>query len=96
MADVTLLHQEIIMLKLRITALEHQRNKLENELAEAVAERAQADITARKIMDDLKRCEVACRSLELEVLRERRTSNAAMAKIEQLENELADAFSDDD
>jgi chromosome segregation ATPase len=96
MADITLLHQEITLLKLRIAALEHQRNNLESELAVAVAERDQADVVAKKIIDDLKRCEAACRTLELEVLRERRTSNAAMAKIEQLENELEDAFSDDE
>jgi len=96
MADLTLLHQEITLLKLRISSLEAQRNKLENELSAAVSERNQSDNTAKKLMDELKRCEVACRTLELEILRERRTSNAAMAKIEQLENELADAFSDDD
>lgn len=96
MADITLLHQEITLLKLRISSLESQRNKLEAELSEAVSEREQSDITAKKLMDELKRCEAACRTLELEILRERRTSNAAMAKIEQLENELADAFSDDE
>ena len=96
MADLTLLNQEITLLKLRISSLEAQRNKLEEELSVVVSERNQFDITAKKLMDELKRCEVACRTLELEVLRERRTSNAAMAKIEQLENELADAFSDDE
>ena len=96
MADITLLHQEITLLKLRITALEHQRNNLESELAVALAERDQADQANTKLSEKLKKCEVACSALELEVLRERRTSSAAMAKIEQLENELADAFSDDE
>jgi len=96
MADITLLHQEITLLKLRIAALEHQRNNLESEVAVAVAERDQADQANTILSEKLKRSEAACNTLELEVLRERRTSNAAMAKIEQLENELADAFSDDD
>ena len=96
MADLTLLHQEITLLKLRISSLESQRNKLESELSVAVSEKEQSDATTKKLMDELKRCEVACRTLELEVLRERRTSNAAMAKIEQLENELSDILSDSD
>ena len=96
MADITLLHQEITLLKLRIAALEHQRNSLESDLAVALAERDQSDITAKRLMDTLKKCEAACSTLEVEVLRERRISGAAMKKIEQLENELADAFSDSD
>ena len=95
MADITLLHQEISLLKLRIAALEHQRNSLESDLAVALAERDQADQANTTLSEKLKKCEAACNTLEVEVLRERRTSSSAMKKIEQLENELADAFSDD-
>jgi len=96
MADVTLLHQEITLLKLRITALEHQRNNLESDLAVALAERDQADKANTALTTKLIKAQTDAANLEIEILRERRTSNAAMKKIEQLENELADVLSDDD
>jgi predicted nucleic acid-binding Zn-ribbon protein len=96
MAEITLMHQEIIMLKLRITALESQRNELESDLAVALAERDQADKANQALTEKLKNTERVCSALEVEILRERRTSNAAMQKIEQLENELLEAFSDSD
>ena len=96
MAETTLLHQEITLLKIRITALELQRNNLENELSEVLSERDQAHQANTILSEKLKKSEMTCNTLELEILRERRTSNAAMAKIEQLENELADVFSDDE
>jgi len=96
MAEITLMHQEIIMLKLRITALESQRNELESDLAVALAERDQADKANQVLTEKLKNTERVCSTLEVEILRERRTSNAAMQKIEQLENQLIEAFSDSD
>jgi chromosome segregation ATPase len=95
MADITLLHQEITLLKLRITALEAQKNNLESDVAVALAERDQADQANQVLTGKLIKAQADAAALEVEILRERRTSNAAMAKIEQLENELADAFSDD-
>jgi len=84
------------MLKLRITALESQRNELESDLAVALAERDQADKANQVLTEKLKNTERVCSTLEVEILRERRTSNAAMQKIEQLENQLIEAFSDSD
>jgi predicted nucleic acid-binding Zn-ribbon protein len=95
MAEITLMHQEIIMLKLRITALESQRNELESDLSVALAERDQADKANQVLTEKLKNTERVCSALEVEILRERRTSNAAMQKIEQLENQLLETFSDD-
>jgi FtsZ-binding cell division protein ZapB len=53
MAETTILHQEITLLKLRISSLESQRNKLETELSVAVSERNQSDNTAKKLMDEV-------------------------------------------
>ena len=95
MAEITLMHQEIIMLKLRITALESQRNELENNLTAALAENQLSETKIITLTEKLKNTERVCSTLEVEILRERRTSNAAMHKIEQLENQLLEAFSDD-
>jgi len=96
MADITLLHQEVTLLKLRITALEAQKNNLESDVAVALAERDQADQANQVLTGKLIKAQADVATLEIEILRERRTSSAAMKKIEQLENELADAFSDSD
>ena len=96
MAELTLLHQEISLLKLRVAALESQRKNLESDLAVAMAERDQADEANTRLSEKLKSVERACDALELDILRERSKSNAAMQKIVQLENELADVFSDTD
>jgi chromosome segregation ATPase len=95
MAEVTLLHQEISLLKLRVASLESQRNNLESDLAVALAERDQADEANKTLSDKLKSAERACDLLELDILRERSKSNAAMQKIVQLENELSDLLSSD-
>ena len=95
MAEVTLLHQEIKLLKLRVAALESQRKSLESDLSEAIAERDQADQASKALSEKLKSVERACDLLELDILRERSKSNAAMQKIVQLENELNDLLSSD-
>ena len=95
MAEITLLHQEIIMLKLRITALEAQRNNLESDLAVANAERDQADEAVMKLSQSLKNTEKVCAALQLEVLRERNTSQTAIEKIVQLEAELENQYGSD-
>lgn len=95
MAEVTLLHQEITMLKLRITSLELQRHKLQSDLAVAIAERDQADEANKTLSEKLKSAERACDLLELDILRERNKSSAAMQKIVQLENELDDLLTSD-
>jgi chromosome segregation ATPase len=96
MAEVTLLHQEIRLLKLRITALESQRNNIESELSVALAERDQADEANKKLSEKLRESEKKSDALELDILRERQKSNAAMTKIVQLENQLEDMFTTDD
>ena len=95
MAEITLLHQEIIMLKLRITALEAQRNDLESDLAVANAERDQADEANTKISDKLKNSEKVCAALQLEILRERNTSQTAIEKIVELEIEIQNLYGSD-
>ena len=95
MAEITLLHQEIIMLKLRITALEAQRNDLESDLAVANAERDQADEANTKISDKLKNSEKVCAALQLEILRERNTSQTAIEKIVELETEIQNLYGSD-
>ena len=95
MAEVTLLHQEIKLLKLRVASLESQRKSLESDLSEAIAERDQADQASKVLSEKLKSVERACDLLELDILRERNKSNAAMTKIVQLENELNDLLSSD-
>ena len=95
MAELTLLHQEISLLKLRVASLESQRNNLESDLAVALAERDQADEANKTLSDKLKSAERACDSLELDILRERSKSNAAMQKIVQLENQIDDMLTTD-
>jgi ribosomal protein L24 len=96
MADITLLHQEVLLLKLRITALEAQKNSLENDVAVAEVNLNKAQVENQVLTGKLIKAQADVAILEVEILRERRTSNAAMKKIEQLENELADAFESDD
>ena len=95
MAELTLLHQEISLLKLRVASLESQRNNLESDLAVALTERDQADEANKTLSDKLKSAERACDSLELDILRERSKSNAAMQKIVQLENQIDDMLTTD-
>jgi chromosome segregation ATPase len=95
MADVALLHQEILLLKLRITALEAQKSSLEDDVALAEVNLNKAQTENQILTGKLIKANADVGSLELEVLRERRTSNAAMKKIEQLENELEDALGSD-
>ena len=95
MAEVQILHQEISLLKLRVAALETQRKSLQSDLAAAVEGRSQVDELNKVLSEKLKSVERACDALELDVLRERSKSNAAMTKIVQLENELNDLLSSD-
>lgn len=96
MADIQILHQEVTLLKLRIASLESQRKNLESDLSVAIVERDQADETNKTLSDRLRNSEKICSGLELDILRERQKSNAAMSKIIQLENQLSDLLSTDE
>jgi chromosome segregation ATPase len=99
MAEIQILHQDITMLKLRISALESQRNDLEAALAIALEERDQAQSTNAEMATKLQEAEKAKSELQIEVLKERSTSSAAVKKICLLEEMLDQAlakFSDSD
>lgn len=86
MAEITLLHQEILMLKLRIVALESQKKSLESDLAVALAERDQADEANQVLSEKLKNTEKAYMV----------SQSLSAKKIEQLESALEDQFTDTD
>ena len=99
MAEVQLLHQDITMLKLRVASLEEQRNDLETALAIALEERDLAEKINKDMATKLQEMEKAKGELQIEVLRERSTSSAAVKKICLLEEMLDQAlakFSDSD
>jgi hypothetical protein len=51
MADVTLLQQEVILLKLRIAKLEADKRSLQSDVAVLTAERNQADRANQKLSE---------------------------------------------
>lgn len=67
MADITLLQQEVILLKLRISKLEADKRSLESDVAVLTAERNQADRAVDKLSET----------------------------VQQLKNELKDAYGSD-
>ena len=92
MAEIQILYQDITMLKLRISALETQRNDLETALAIALEERDQAEKINKEMAAKLQEAEKAKSELQIEVLRERSTSSAAVKKICLLEEMLDQAL----
>jgi len=92
MAEIQILYQDITMLKLRISALESQRNDLETALAIALEERDQAEKINKDIAAKLQELEKAKSELQIEVLKERSTSSAAVKKICLLEEMLDQAL----
>ena len=92
MAEIQILYQDITMLKLRISALESQRNDLETALAIALDERDKAESTNAEMAAKLQEAEKAKGELQIEVLKERSTSSAAVKKICLLEEMLDQAL----
>jgi hypothetical protein len=92
MAEIQLLHQDITMLKLRVASLEEKRNDLETALAIALEERDQAEKINKEMAAKLQEAEKAKSELQIEVLRERSTSSAAVKKICLLEEMLDQAL----
>jgi len=85
MAEITLLHQEILMLKLRITALESQKKSLENDVAAAMAEYMKSEEANKALEVQLKNTEKAYMF----------SQSMSAKKIAELESALEDQFSDD-
>ena len=86
MAEITLLHQEILMLKLRVTALEDQKKDLINSLSIRTAEYMKSQDETKAVQEQLKNTEKAYL-----------TSQSFWAKkVEQLESALEDQFTDSD
>ena len=85
MAEITLLHQEILMLKLRITALESQKKSLENDVAAAMAEYMKSEEANKALEVQLKNTEKAYMF----------SQSMSAKKIAELESALEDQFTDD-
>jgi ribosome-binding protein aMBF1 (putative translation factor) len=102
MADVTLLQQEIILLKLRIVKLESDKKNLQSEVAVLIVERQQADTANVSLSEKLKNTEKVCQAKEWSCLMMENKYLKALEKIEQLKNELINVLgneaetSDDD
>jgi len=86
MAEITLLHQEILMLKLRITALESQKKSLENDVAAAMAEYMKSEEANKALEVQLKNTEKAYMF----------SQSMSAKKIAELESALEDQFTDSD
>jgi ribosome-binding protein aMBF1 (putative translation factor) len=96
MADITLLQQEILLLKLRIIKLESDKKNLESSVAVLTAERDQADTANNSLSEKLKNTEKVCQVSEWSRLMMESKYHKALERIEQLKNELIDALGSHD
>lgn len=92
MADITLLQQEVLLLKLRISKLEADKKSLQSDVAVLTAECEQADRAVDKLSESLVNTEKVCKSMEWSQLALQSKYERALEKIEQLKNELIDAL----
>ena len=92
MADVTLLQQEVILLKLRIAKLEDDKKHLLSDVAVLTAEREQADRAVGDLNVKLQNTEKVCKTMEWKSMAMETRYHNALGKIEQLKSELIDAL----
>lgn len=92
MADVTLLQQEIILLKLRIVKLESDKKNLQNDIVVLTVERDQADTANLSLSEKLKNTEKVSQAQEWERLMLQSKYHKALERIEQLKTELIETL----
>ena len=88
MADVTLLHQEILLLKLRVVNLESVNKNLQSEVALLIVEAQKAETANVSLSEKLKNSEKACQATEWSRLMMENKYRKALEKIEELKSEL--------
>jgi flagellar biosynthesis regulator FlbT len=92
MADVTLLQQDIILLKLRIAKLEDDKKHLQSDMAVLLGEREQADRAVQELYEKIKNTEKVNQAQEWSRLMMQSKYHKALEKIEQLKTELIEAL----
>lgn len=95
MADVTLLQQDILLLKLRIAKLEDDKKKLQAEVTALIDERHQTDIANLSLMEKLKSTERVCQAAEWKYMGMETRYHNALSEISHLKSELIDALGSD-
>ena len=88
MADVTLLQQDVILLKLRIAKLENDKKNLLSDVAVLIAERDQADRANKRLSDSLENTEKVCVAMKSSHNKLQIKYEYALIKIEQLKRDI--------
>jgi flagellar biosynthesis regulator FlbT len=95
MADITLLQQDVILLKLRIAKLEDDKKHLQSDMAVLLAERDQGDRAVKELYEKLKNTEKVNQAQEWSRLMMQSKYHKALEKIERLKSELIEALGSD-